>query len=142
MKKIWWWIIGIVALVLIGGLVLAGFGVMRFAHFPMYSVGDRYSPFNRSDGLWFNHGTRMDRNIGLPYMGILGGLLMFALPVGIIALIVVGVILLVRSSRKSNTVENATEPLVCPECGAEVLSDWKVCPHCGHSLEEPHDEEK
>jgi ribosomal protein L32 len=141
MKKIWWWIIGIVVLVLIGSLVLAGFGFMRFARSPMVSIGDRFHPFDRFDGYRFPSGMRMNRTIGLPFVGILGGLLMFALPVGIIALIVVGVILLVRSSKKSKTVESATAPLVCSECGEEVLPNWKVCPHCGHVLKDEQDEE-
>jgi hypothetical protein len=37
------------------------------------------------------------------------------------------------------------EKLLCPNCGKEVDSDWKICPHCGFDLttlqsEEPKDE--
>ncbi len=136
MKKIWWWIIGIAAFLLIGTLVLGGFGILRFAHSPMYSVGDHIRSFDRFDGYWSPRGTRIDLGRGLPFIGIFGSLLMFALPVGIVALIVMGVILLVRSSKKSKAVVNPPEVPVCPQCGEEVQSDWKVCPHCGKSLEE------
>lgn len=137
MKKIWWWVIGIAVFLLIGTLVLGGFGILRFAHSPMFAVGDRIRTFDRFDGYWSPRGgTHMGVTWGLPFMGILGSLLMFALPVGIIALIVAGVVLLVKSSTKPKTSVNPPEPLVCPQCGEEVLSDWKVCPHCGQPLEE------
>jgi hypothetical protein len=142
MKKFWWWIIGIAAFLLVGALVLVGFGVFRFVHSPMIAVDDHIRSFDRFSGVWSPRTSRMDLTWGFPFGGILGGLLMFALPVGVIALIVVGVILLVRSSKKTKVSVNTSEPLVCPECGAEVLSDWNVCPHCGQSLAEENEEDK
>lgn len=142
MKKFWWWIIGVAAFLLIGALVLVGFGVFRFSHFPMIAVGDHIRSYDRFGSVWSPRGTRMDMTWGFPFGGILGSLLMFVLPAGIIALIVVGVILLVRSSRKPKAGAGPTEAVVCPECGEDVLSDWKVCPHCGHSLSEESEEEK
>jgi hypothetical protein len=142
MKKIWWWIIGIAAFLLVGTLLLVGFGIFRFAHMPMIAVGDHIRTFDRFDGVWSPRSSRMDLTWGFPFGGILGGLLMFALPLGIIALIVAGIVLLVRSSNKPKAVVEPAEAVVCPECGADVLSDWKVCPHCGHSLAEEKEQDK
>jgi hypothetical protein len=64
--------------------------------------------------------------------GVVMVLFVVALPLGLIALLIVGGAWLVRSARSSPAPRN--EPLDCPSCGREVEPGWKACPHCGERL--------
>ena len=83
----------------------------------------------------------------LPMMG--GGGMMFGLgilmffraiiPLGILALAVVGIVLLFRNKRASSASKKnqlpAETPVVtthsCAKCGKDVQNEWAVCPYCG-----------
>lgn len=113
MKKVNWWIAGIiaisVALFLFGGGMMAG-GWGNRGYSMMGNWG--YSPFG-----WFGMG--------------LGMLLMWLIPIGIFALIVYGVVALVRNT--GNTAPST--PLTpCSNCGKGTQADWKNCPYCGTIL--------
>jgi hypothetical protein len=73
----------------------------------------------------------------MPFGGFFGGLV----SLGFLALIVLGIIWLVRNLRKPTApvaVVAAESPVVpqiathpCQKCGEAVQEDWKFCPHCG-----------
>lgn len=137
MKKIWYWIIGIAVVLLIGGLIAFGLGALRFSQMSAFPMWDRPRSVPDGFGYWSERGgMHMTTPWRLPFMGLLGGLLMFLLPVGILALIVVGVVMLVRAGQKSSDQHAHPTALTCPNCGKEVQADWKVCPHCGEGLKE------
>ena len=113
MKNTWKWILGI-ALVLV--LV---FGPYLFQLvFP--TVGYGYGMMGSGRG------------------GMMGGFgffpfgmgLMWLIPLGTIALIVLGVVWLVNNTNSSKTVQGK----VCPSCGKPAQTDWKTCPYCGNGL--------
>lgn len=55
-------------------------------------------------------------------------------PLGLLALLILGVVWLVRgSSRPRGSAPEA--PRGCPECGKPVAGDWHHCPECGHGLD-------
>lgn len=81
-------------------------------------------------GDWDHHGMRW----GVPMMGLFGGLLMLILPVGLLALTVVGVVLLVKALQQPNRDGPAYMARYCDHCGKKVAPDWQVCPYCGESL--------
>jgi hypothetical protein len=114
MKKVNWWIVGIVAvlatLFLFGGGMMMGGGWGYRGYGMMGNWG--YSPFG-----WFGMG--------------LGMLFMWLIPIGIVALIVYGVVALVRNT--GNTAPS-TPFAPCPNCGKDTQADWKSCPYCGTTL--------
>jgi uncharacterized membrane protein len=61
----------------------------------------------------------------------LGMLVMWGIPIGIIALIVFGIVSLTRSSGNSS---GAPAQSACPNCAKDAQSDWKNCPYCGTAL--------
>ena len=111
MKKVNWWIVGtiavLVAFLLFGGGMMSGWGVGGYG---MMSRG--YSPFG-----WFG-------------MGI-GMLFMWLVPVGILALIVFGITSLTRNN--GNPTPPASQAS-CSNCGKGIQTDWQTCPYCGTSL--------
>jgi uncharacterized membrane protein len=68
--------------------------------------------------------------------GMMGGLMMllvFLVPLGVIALIVVGVVaLLRRPAQMTPPPQNPAK--TCPNCGRSVQTDWTACPYCGKTL--------
>ncbi len=64
--------------------------------------------------------------------GLFGWLLMLLFPLGFLALLVVGVVWLVRAV----SIPQPGTPVgkVCPECHSAVQAGWKACPHCGATL--------
>lgn len=118
MKKINWWIVGIVAIIAIlflfgggmmyGGWGYRGWGMMRGPGM----MGWGYSPFG-----WFGMG--------------LGMIFMWLIPIGLIALMALGVASFLRNSGNP-TSQSAPNP--CPNCGKGVQIDWNNCPHCGTTL--------
>ena len=68
---------------------------------------------------------------GYSLFGSMGMILMWLIPVGLIALTFLGIgrFLQARSSRLPRTER------VCPQCRKSVQPDWQICPHCGTSLQ-------
>ncbi len=161
MKKIWKWIIGIV-LGLIVLVVLMGVGFMLRSNFHGYRGEAQVAPdfSQRGFGMMpyggFEHMQRqgmMSRGM-LPFGGFFGGLL----TLGFLALVVLGIIWLVRRLRNPQPVVAAavagtavapqaveapvSDPAVmpasalkaCKKCGQPIQDDWKVCPHCGKKV--------
>lgn len=68
--------------------------------------------------------------------GWVGMMFWWLIPVGVIALLVVGAVALVNSLNRSGS---ATHPPViegrtCPSCGKPAQGDWNTCPYCGQKL--------
>jgi hypothetical protein len=67
----------------------------------------------------------------MPFGGIFSGLFFLA----ILALVVLGILWLVRRTKAPAP---ATQPAVvlhsCQNCGKPVQDDWKNCPYCGKKL--------
>jgi RNA polymerase subunit RPABC4/transcription elongation factor Spt4 len=59
-------------------------------------------------------------------------LLAVVLPLGVIALMIVGGIWLVRSAQSPPSAREGA--LVCPSCGEKVEAGWKTCPNCDQKL--------
>lgn len=119
MKKVNWWIVGIVAVLAV--LFFFGGGMMWG---------------NRSYGMMSGYGGHgMMGNWGNPAFGWfgmgLGMIFMWVIPIGIVALIVYGVIALVRQIGNSPQVAPQNS---CANCGKGVQTDWQKCPYCGNAL--------
>ncbi|MCG2783489.1 MAG: zinc ribbon domain-containing protein [Anaerolineae bacterium] len=114
MKNTWKWILGI-ALVLV-----LFFGPYLFQLvFPTVGYGYGMMGSGRGSGMMGGFGF-------FPFgMG-----LMWLIPLGTIALIVLGVVWLVNNTNSSKTVQGK----VCPSCGKPAQTDWKTCPYCGNGL--------
>ena len=113
MKKVNWWIIGIVAVLVT--LFFFGGGMMwgnRGYGGPGMMGNWGYSPFG-----WFGMG--------------LGMIFMWLIPIGILALIVLGVASLVRNTGNPPQASSLTP---CSNCGKGTQADWQTCPYCGNSL--------
>lgn len=116
MKKVNWWIVGIVAVIaalfLFGGGMMwgnRGYGMMG-GYGMMSNWG--YSPFG-----WFGMG--------------LGMIFMWLIPIGVLTLIVFGVASLVRNTGNP---PQATSLTPCTNCGKGTQADWQTCPYCGTAL--------
>ena len=89
--------------------------VSRFA--PLYPMMSRHSPhFVGPTGTLF-------------FWGILGGILVLLLMVSLLQS---------KQPRADRGVTDSESPHlmddVCPGCGADVISNWNVCPYCGYDL--------
>jgi len=120
MKKVNWWIVGIIAVLAAvflfgGGMATGGWGYQGYGMMggPGMMGNWGYSPFG-----WFG-------------MGI-GMLFMWLIPVGILALIVFSVASLVRNNGNPAP-SNSQTP--CPHCGKGTQADWQNCPYCGTALQ-------
>ena len=154
MKKVWKWIIGIV-LVLVVLAILVGVGFLVRNNFHVYRAESLTSRGFSERGPWmmpyggFGHmrGPGMMGFGRMPFVGLFGGLL----SLGFLALVVLGIIWLVRSLRTPkavvvSAVEPAAEPTEisaatpaaivnpCKRCGRPLQDEWKVCPHCGKKV--------
>lgn len=66
-----------------------------------------------------------------PWM--MGGMFfMWLIPIGFLALTVLGIAWLVRTMGGGNN--PTTHAQVCPSCGRGAQADWKNCPYCGAAL--------
>jgi hypothetical protein len=150
MKKVWKWIIGIV-LGLVVLAVLVGVGFMVRSNFHVYRAeaqvprgffqrGPQMMPYggfgSHMRGPMMGHGM-------IPFGGFFGGLLCL----GFLALVVLGIIWLVRRLRTPKLVDVPTAvpaaiptamPAAivnsCKKCGRPLQDDWKVCPYCGKKV--------
>jgi hypothetical protein len=74
---------------------------------------------------------------GFSPFGWLGMILMWLIPVGLVALAVAGVVWLVRAITGGGTAPGAgSAPAgrTCPRCGRLAQADWHNCPYCGQEL--------
>ncbi len=117
MKKTGWLVIGIV--VLLALLFLFGGGMMS---------GWGYN--NSGYGGWGMMGPGM-MGWGFAPFGWIGMMFMWLIPLGFLALVVLGVFWLAQNSGKS-TPPSSQHP--CPHCGKSVQTDWQNCPYCGTAL--------
>jgi len=131
MKKVWKWIIGIVIVLLILAVVMGV--VLMFRSHQLANVGwgvrtrlPGVMPFGRG---WMMRGPgMMGYGRMMPFGGLLGGL--FSL--GLLALVVLGIVWLVRRLMVPKT---APAPvLTCRHCGEPIQAGWVACPHCGKKL--------
>ena len=147
MKKVWKWILGIVlGLIVLAVLFCVGFIVFR--NFHAYRGEARNAPgFSQrgpqmmmpNGGFQYMRGPGMMNRGIVPFGGFFGGLL----AIGFLALVVLGIIWLVRSLRTPKRVDvPAAAPVampvevtnLCKKCGKPLQSDWHVCPNCGKKI--------
>ncbi len=64
---------------------------------------------------------------------ILGLTLACFLPLGLLALLIVGGVWLARNVRAAGPSASPSSS-ACPNCGSAVQPDWTTCPHCGEDL--------
>lgn len=136
MKKFWPWLIGIGVFVVLATVLWFGLGFLRYSHSPVTMMGDRIRSFGDYDSYRYDRDSTDSSFWSFPIFNIFGMLLMIGLPLGILALVVMGVIMLVRASKKPNAAPTMAAQPVCPACGQDIQQDWKVCPHCGEKLED------
>ena len=133
MKKLWPWLFGLSVFLLLVVFVVFGLRFIPLGRSPM-AWGEETNQFWR-DGFWDHHGRGMHWGIpGLPFLGIFGMLFALLLPLGFVALLVLGIIFLVRTLRSSSTKPNSVEVPRCHNCGKQVEGEWVVCPYCGENL--------
>ncbi len=130
-----WVIVGVVGLAVffilpslfMGGLWGRPFGFVQ---------GGGYAPGRMMDGYG---GGMMGGYGGFGYspLGWIGMLAGWLIPLGTLALLVVGGIWLVRSVATpggSTFSAPSASARFCSNCGKGAQADWKVCPHCGTTL--------
>jgi predicted amidophosphoribosyltransferase len=62
---------------------------------------------------------------------------MWLVPLGFLALLILGVVWLVKAVAQPGAQTFATVGRACPNCGRPAQADWQVCPYCGQSLTRP-----
>lgn len=117
MKKINWWAVAAVGLlatlILFGAGMFGGWGARGWGMMGPGMMGNwGYSPMG-----WFGMG--------------LGMLLMWLVPVGILALLVFGIATLARNTGNPPPAAPQTS---CSNCGKGIQNDWQNCPYCGTAL--------
>jgi hypothetical protein len=117
MKNLWKWFLGI-ALVLV---LFFGPYLFRLL-FPTLGYGFGYGMMN-------GHGYGMMGGYGFPPFGGL----MWIIPLGTLALVVLGIVWLVNNLSSSQNTQAQSH--VCASCGKVAQADWKTCPYCGNSLQ-------
>ena len=147
MKTVWKWIIGIVlGLVVLAVLVGVGFMLRSNFHADRAVVQFSRGFYERGPGMMPYGGFEHMRAPGLlgrcirPFGGFFAGLS----SLGFLALVVLGIIWLVRSLRTPKPVvfvpaamPVAMPPAIvnpCQKCGRPLQDEWKVCPHCGKKV--------
>ena len=173
MRKVWKWVIGIVVVLVVVAALVGGAFLLRNHFATVFNIsrlnqtgqqvpGNGRLPFgNNGNGQprgpgfpgmmpygnygWDGHGMNM-RGYGMMGFGrrsLFGGIIGSLFSLGFLALIVLGVIWLVRILRKPAVVvapvATPVEPVApvaatvhpCPKCGEPVQEGWKHCPNCG-----------
>ena len=130
MRKLWKWILGVGAGLLVVLLVGASFA-RRFLWMSSGNMtGQTGVPMGGgfSDGCGGVFGGPM---FGMWNMG--GGLMMlgmFIVPLLLVGLIVVAAVLIMRGSQPV-VVQAHPVAILCGSCGKAVQENWVVCPYCG-----------
>ena len=139
MNRVNWTQVGVFAVVvllvfLIGVSLLGGFGGcgygMTLAPARSAGVGG-----GRYDGHGMM-GPNMMGGWGFTPFGWLGMIFMWIVPLGFLALLVVGIVWLVRAVSDSPHAGLPAPPATgtCPGCGRPTQAGWQLCPYCGQSL--------
>ena len=71
---------------------------------------------------------------GLAPFGLIGMLLMWVFPLGVLVLVVLGVVWLVNAVSRPRGQAPVAPAKTCPNCARPVQADWRNCPHCGTAL--------
>lgn len=119
MKKTLAWILGILAVLFLFAFFFGGWW-----HAGCCGWGSYY-------GGWGMRGPGM--MWGYAPFGWFGMLFMALIPLGFLALIVLGVVWVVRTL--SGGASTPAPAHTCPNCGKTVQADWKNCPYCGTALQ-------
>jgi hypothetical protein len=157
------WMIGIlVGLLVLCLLAAAGYLVFNQINLPTRGVTilrdwDGSRPFDRDVAPWDHMPMRPNRWAPegmlrgfFPFGGMLGGLVCL----GFLSLVVLGIVALVISLRRSKKPaaaapsqvgpatpgdgeEMAIPARACPNCQRPVIEDWSHCPYCGTALAPP-----
>jgi zinc-ribbon domain len=151
MKKVWKWVVGIVlGLIILAVLIGVGFMIRGNFHFirgqaqVFHGFSERGPEMMPYDGFGYHmRGPGMMGYGMVPFGGIIGGLFML----GFLALVVLGIIWLVRRGSipkpvyatpaiPATTAEQMPSAIVnpCKKCGKPLQADWKVCPYCGKKV--------
>jgi hypothetical protein len=62
------------------------------------------------------------------------GIFMLLFPLGFLALLILGILWLVKAVAPSGGQAPAVPGRTCPNCGRSVQADWQLCPYCGQKL--------
>lgn len=124
MRNLWKWALGFLGVILVTFFISTLF--FRGSGLPGFVCGG-FGLMGRGIG-W---GPGMMGGWGV--LGGFGMLLMLLIPLGFIALLVAGAVVLVRSLSASK----ATMPTspACSSCSRPVQVDWTTCPYCGKPLQ-------
>ena len=135
-RKGWYEVLGILlGLIVLGALVGAAF--LIHANFPLQHMTALVGPRQQLPGNpWQGFGLQRygRHNTGMMgYGGMIpfGGFFLGLVSLGLLALLVLGIIWLVRRLRTPQAVPVTPS---CPKCGKPVQGDWSNCPHCGKKL--------
>ena len=121
--------LGLVALVVVAGVITAVFGGFRYG-----------GAYMMRPGIGFDNHMQFGYD---PIRILFGGILCL----GVILLVILGIVALVlaivRGNRPAQIAqpaptappsEIATPEKPCPNCGRMTQEDWKTCPYCGTPL--------
>lgn len=89
-------------------------------------------------GGWGMMGPGMMGGWGFGPFGWLVMIFMWLFPLGLLAVLALGIVWLFRqASGSSGAVGGPSQTAAgqpCPSCGRPVQADWRVCPYCGQQL--------
>jgi hypothetical protein len=144
MKKVWKWILGIViGLIVLVVLVSAAFFMRRGFHAVRFEDEHLRTWSQEAPGMMpyggFGYQMRGPGMMNYGGMGVLGGFLGGLISLGFLALLVLGIIWLVRNLHTPKPVDVSTvTPAIamnpCKKCGKPVQADWSNCPYCGKKV--------
>lgn len=74
-------------------------------------------------------------NWGFAPFGWLGMIFMWLIPLAFLALLVAGIVWLVRAiGGQGGAYPQSSATGTCPACGQPIQSNWRNCPFCGETL--------
>lgn len=119
MRNAWKWGLGLLAVALVTFLIaMPFFGGFGRGGYYMMGRGMEWGP-----GMMGGWGM----------FGGIGMLIMLLIPLGFIALLIAGAVVLVRSLNTPRAVVPSRS--ACPSCSRPVQGDWTTCPYCGKPLQ-------
>ena len=77
-------------------------------------------------------GPGMMSGWGIAPFGWLGMIFMWLVPLSFVALLVAGIVWLLRAG--NDTSRTPSETGSCPDCGRPTQTDWQYCPYCKQKL--------
>jgi len=123
-----------IQVLVVGGVALLIF-ILGLAFLPVLFGGRGYG-WMGSDmmGGWSPWcGTSRYFGGGMMGFGLFFTLLLWLIPLGLLALVLGGGLWLIRNLSRA-TVPSAPVVRTCADCGQPVQPDWQHCPHCGTAL--------